>query len=95
MQACRLEKNVVRDIHGHLHLGKTKTVKRLFGKNATGAERYAKSESISVVASHLGCHTVNFCHTNINLTGQTLTWEEKVWSNSHQALVLHTQQQGA
>lgn len=90
MQACRSEKNVVRDIHGHLHLGKTKTVKKLFGKNATGAERYSKSEYISIVATHLGCHIVNFCHTNINLIGQTLMWEEKVWSNSQQAFVLHT-----
>jgi len=25
-----------------------------------------------------------------SLAGQTLTWEERVWSNSHQAFVLHT-----
>ena len=45
-QTCRSEKNVVRDASGHLHLGKTKTVKRLFTKNGTGAERYAKSEYV-------------------------------------------------
>ena len=28
-----------------------------------------------------------------SLAGQTLTQEERVWSNSHQAFVLHTQQQ--
>ena len=32
--------------------------------------------------------------TYISLAGQTLIWEERVWSNSHQAFVLHTQQQG-
>ena len=31
--------------------------------------------------------------TYISLAGQTLTREERVWSNSHQAFVLHTQQQ--
>ena len=30
-----------------------------------------------------------------SLAGQTLTRKERVWSNSHQAFVLHTQQQGA
>ena len=30
--------------------------------------------------------------TYISLAGQTLTQEERVWSNSHQAFILHTQQ---
>ena len=30
--------------------------------------------------------------TYISLAGQTLTREERVWSNSHQAFILHTQQ---
>ena len=44
LQATRSEKNVLRDSQGHLHLGKTKSVKKLFAKNGNGAERYAKSE---------------------------------------------------
>ncbi len=43
-QACRTERNVVRDAQGCLHLGKGKTVKRLFARNGAGVERYAKSK---------------------------------------------------
>ena len=39
-----------------------------------------------------GCY-VKPCKTS--LTAQSLTREERIWSNSHQAFVLHTQQQGA
>ena len=44
MQATRSERNVLRDSQGHLHLGRSKSVKKLFSKNAIGTERYAKSE---------------------------------------------------
>ena len=46
-QATRTERNVLRDSQGHLHLGKSKSVKKLFSKNGVGAERYAKSEYMS------------------------------------------------
>lgn len=42
----RSQKNVIRDSGGRLHLGKNKTVKRLFARNAAGAGRFAKSESL-------------------------------------------------
>ena len=31
----------------------------------------------------------------VSLAGQTLTWEERVWSNSHQAFVWHTQRRAS
>lgn len=40
--ANRSEKNVVRDGRGSIHLGRGRTVKKLFAKNCSGAERYAK-----------------------------------------------------
>ena len=43
-QVKRSQKNIVRDAEGHLHLGKNKTIKRLFARNASGAERFAKSK---------------------------------------------------
>lgn len=52
LQASRSEKNVVRDARGHLHLGSTKTVKRLFVKNGTGVERYSKSELLKYNCCH-------------------------------------------
>lgn len=55
LQASRSEKNVVRDARGHLHLGSTKTVKRLFVKNGTGVERYSKIwQVLSLVQRLLG-----------------------------------------
>ena len=38
---------------------------------------------------------VKFTKHEGSLAGQTLTQEERIWSNSHQAFVLHSQQQGA
>ena len=35
---------MLRDSQGHLHLGRSKSAKKLFSKNGIGAERYAKSE---------------------------------------------------
>ena len=41
-QTSRSGKNVVRDDLGRVHLGKTKTVKKLFSRG--GTERFVKSE---------------------------------------------------
>ena len=41
-QASRSGKNVVRDDLGRVHLGKTKTVKKLFSR--AGTERFVKSK---------------------------------------------------
>eukprot|EP00731_Ephydatia_muelleri_P030324 Em0021g847a len=38
----RSQKNVIRDSGGRLHLGRNKTVKKLFARNAAGAGRFAK-----------------------------------------------------
>ena len=46
VQATRSERNVLRDSQGHVHLGRSKSVKKLFSKNGNGAERYAKSEKV-------------------------------------------------
>ena len=37
---------MVKDSRGCVHLGRTKTVKRLFARGGAGAERYAKSETL-------------------------------------------------
>ena len=47
MQASRSGKNVLRDECGRVHLGKAKSVKRLFSR--AGAERYVKSEPLKLV----------------------------------------------
>lgn len=39
---ARSQKNVIRDSGGCLHLGKKKTIKRLFARNAAGAVKFAK-----------------------------------------------------
>ncbi len=49
LQTSRSEKNVVRDENRRLRLGKIKVTKKLFVKNGTGAERYAKSETICAI----------------------------------------------
>lgn len=41
-QVARSQKNVIRDSGGCLHLGKKKTIKRLFARNAAGAVKFAK-----------------------------------------------------
>ena len=38
--------------------------------------------------------TLKIVLARLSLAGQTLTQGERVWSNSHQVFVLHTQQQG-
>ena len=43
LQVSRTEKNVVRDTEGHVHLGRGRTVKHLFGNKASGTHRFAKS----------------------------------------------------
>ena len=43
-KASRSEKNVVRDEQGRVHLGTSKTVKKLFGRGGTGVDRYTKSQ---------------------------------------------------
>ena len=45
----RSQKNVIRDSGGRLHLGRNKTVKKLFARNAAGAGRFAKSESLVII----------------------------------------------
>ena len=46
VQTCRSGRNIVRDSRGCVHLGQTKTVKKLFARGAAGAERYVKSTSL-------------------------------------------------
>lgn len=49
---------MVRDSRGCVHLGKTKTVKRLFVRAGAGAERYAKSEPLQ---SNVACEYAHAC----------------------------------
>ena len=57
LQASRSGKNVIRDSRGCVHLGRTKTVKRLFARGGAGAERYVKSKQtkVSVKTNSITC----------------------------------------
>ena len=69
-QASRAGRNVVRDSNGCVHLGQTKTVKRLFARTGAGTERYAKSESLPsqlvMVHRRLGC-TYMYLHLHVHV----------------------------
>ena len=47
-----------------------------------------------IITFHQSHHIYIQTHIIISLAGQTLTWGERVWSNSHHAFVLHSQQWG-
>jgi len=57
-------------------------------RNCAILEAWLPSEALPFLMTYPQNITVR-----LSLAGQTLTRKERVWSNSHQAFVLHTQQQ--
>ena len=53
----------MRDGHGRVHLGQSKTVKRMFARSGAGVERYAKSKWPLVLVNECKVHVNSFNET--------------------------------